>query len=162
MDKKKIDVSVETHKQLNKIKEENGLKTYEETIQFVLKGKEQTEKERLPENPDSVELVLSEAKNDESGKDLQELFSNDNIEKKADISARQVMAISKAKTFADRYDNKVLDDFITRYVIYSVSKERKGRKEFVESFKAKILEPLGLGNMMQGGESNDNTSKTGK
>lgn len=162
MDKKKIDVSVETHERLNKIKEENGLKTYEEVIQFVLKGKEQSLKERLPENPDSIELVLSEAEREDTGKELQELFNNENIEKKADISARQVMAIAKAKTFADRYDNKVLDDFISRYVIYSVSKERKGRKEFVESYKAKILEPLGLGGIMKGGEGNDNTSKEGK
>jgi len=160
MTKKKISVSEKTYESLKKIKEERGLRSYEEALPFF-SGEE--EKEKQIEQPESLELILSEVEGEDTGKELQELFSNENIEKKADISTKQVMALAKAKTFADRYNNKLLDDFIKRYVIYSVSKERKGRKEFVESFKAKILEPLGLGSiMMQGGNSNDNTSKEGK
>lgn len=159
MAKKKISVSEETYEKLKKVKEEKSLRSYEEAIYYLQEERPEAEEAKIP---DSLELVLSEVQGEDAGKDLQELFSNENIEKKADISAKQVMAIAKAKTFADRYGNKVLDDFIKRYVIYSVSKERKGRKEFVESFKAKILEPLGLGAMMQGGGENANTSKEGK
>ncbi|MFW6130271.1 MAG: hypothetical protein ACOC56_03730 [Atribacterota bacterium] len=159
MTQKRITVSEETYKSLQKIKEEKGLNSFEEALSFFPK------EEKIPDenkDPQTLEYVLSETAKEDIGKELQELFSNENIEKKGDISARQVMAIAKAKTFADRYNNNLLDDFIKRYVIYSVSKERKGRKEFVEGFKAKILEPLGMGNIMQGGSNNDSTSKEGK
>ncbi len=147
-----INISKELHDELKRVKSEQGLKTYDEALKAYFEPAEPVTK------ADNLELVLSETKNDES-KDLQELFSNDNIEKKTDLSAKQVMALSKAKTFADRYKNEPLDDFINRFVVYAVSKERKGRKEFVESFKAKILEPLGISNMLGG---NSNASNEGK
>jgi predicted CopG family antitoxin len=158
MTKKKISVSEETYESLKKIKEERGLRSYEEALFFLSGGEE---KEKQIEQPESLELILSEVEGEDTGKELQELFSNDNIEKKADINSRQVMALAKAKTFAERYNNEVLKDFIINYIVYSVSKDRRGRKEFVESFKAKILEPLGLGSLIRG-DDNASTSKEGK
>lgn len=157
MTKRNISVSEETYLKLQKIKEENNLKSFEEAILY-LETKPVQEKSRTEDN---LELVLSEVADEGAGKELQELFSNDNIEKKADINARQVMALARAKTFAERYNNKVLNDFIINYIVYSVSKDRKGRKEFVESFKAKILEPLGLGSLIRS-DDNVSTSKEGK
>lgn len=157
MTKRNISVSEETYLKLQKIKEENNLKSFEETILY-LETQPVQEKSRTV---DSLELVLSEVADEGTGKELQELFSNDNIEKKADINARQVMALAKAKTFAERYNIKVLNDFIINYIVYSVSKDRKGRKEFVESFKAKILEPLGLESLIRS-DDNASTSKEGK
>ncbi len=157
MAKRNIYVSEETYLRLQKIKEENNLKSFEDVILYL-------ESKQVKENAikaDSLELVLSEVANDQAGKELQELFTNDNIEKKGDINARQVMALAKAKTFADRYNIKLLNDFILNYIIYSVSKERKGRKEFVESFKAKLLEPLGLGGLIRS-DDNATTSNKGK
>ncbi len=157
MKKRNISVSEETYLKLQKIKEENNLKSFEEAILY-LETQPVQEKSRTA---DSLELVLSEVADEGTGKELQELFSNDNIEKKGDINARQVMALARAKTFAERYNNKVLNDFIINYIVYSVSKDRKGRKEFVESFKAKILEPLGLGSLIRS-DNNASTSKEGK
>lgn len=157
MRKRSIQVSEGTYLKLQKIKEENNLKSIEDAILYL-------ESESLQEKPrmvDSLELVLSEIADEGVGNELQELFSDDNIEKKADINARQVMALARAKTFADRYNNQILNDFINNYIVYSVSKDRKGRKEFVESFKAKILEPLGLGSLIRS-DDNASTSNKGK
>lgn len=157
MRKRNISISEETYLKLQKIKEENNLKSIEDVILYL----ESKQVKEQPMKTDSLELVLSEVTNDQTGKELQELFSNDNIEKKADINTKQVMALARAKTFADMYNIKRLNDFILNYMAYSVSKDRKGRKEFVESFKAKILEPMGLGSLLRG-EDNVNTSKEGK
>lgn len=92
-----------------------------------------------------LENIFSEFSDEEKESDLKELFSNENIEKKTDLSNNQVLAMTKARIFADRYDNDIIKDFIQAYSTFAVSKERKGRTEFVESYKAKILEPLGLG-----------------
>ena len=157
MAKRNIYVSEETYLKLRKIKEENNLKSFDDAILYL----ESQSMQQMPRMVDSLELVLSEVADDGAGKELQELFSDDNIEKKADINARQVMALAKAKTFADRYNNQILNDFIINYIVYSVSKDRKGRKEFVESFKAKILEPLGLGSLIRS-DDNASTSNKGK
>ena len=137
-----ITVKKDLLERLENLQKENGHKSMSETLEFMLERTESVEKVEL-DNNDSLEVVLSETEQ-ESNQELQELFSNDNIEKKTDLSTRQVVALAKAKTFADRYNNKPLDDFINRFVVYAVSKNRQGRTEFVESFKAKILEPLGM------------------
>lgn len=157
MTKRNIYVSEETYLKLQKIREENNLKSFDEAILY-LESQSMQEKPRMV---DSLELVLSELADEGVGNELQELFSDDNIEKKGDINARQVMALAKAKTFADRYNNQILNDYIYNYIVYSVSKDRKGRKEFVESFKAKILEPLGLGSLIRS-DDNASTSNKGK
>lgn len=157
MRKRSIQVSQETYLKLQKIKEENNLKSFDEAIVY-LECQSMQEKPRMV---DSLELVLSEVVDEGVGNELQELFSDDNIEKKGDINARQVMALARAKTFADRYNNQILNDFINNYIVYSVSKDRKGRKEFVESFKAKILEPIGLGSLIRS-DDNASTSNKGK
>lgn len=157
MTKRNIYVSEETYLKLRKIKEENNLKSFDDAILYL----ESLSMQQMPRMVDSLELVLSELADEGVGNELQELFSDDNIEKKGDINARQVMALAKAKTFADRYNNQILNDFIYNYIVYSVSKDRKGRKEFVESFKAKILEPLGLGSLIRS-DDNASTSNKGK
>ena len=150
-----INISKELYEKIKQEKESKSFNTYSEAVESLLNNEPEIQE---VETADNLELVLAETKQDES-KDLQELFSNENIEKKTDLSAKQVMALAKAKTFADRYKNKPLDDFINRFVTYAVSKERKGRKEFVESFKAKILEPLGLGALTGGAKNENNESK---
>ena len=157
MRKRNIYVSEETYLKLQKIKEENNLKSFEDAILYL----DSQSMQQTPRMVDSLELVLSEVADEGVGNELQELFSDDNIEKKGDINARQVMALARAKTFADRYNNQILNDFINNYIVYSVSKDRKGRKEFVESFKAKILEPLGLGSLIRS-DDNASTSNKGK
>lgn len=157
MTKRNIYVSQETYFKLQKIKEENKLKSFDDVILYL----ESQSIQEKPKTVDSLELVLSEVVDEGVSNELQELFSNNNLEKKGDINARQVMALAKAKTFANRYNNQILNEFINNYIVYSVSKDRKGRKEFVESFRAKILEPIGLGSLIRS-DDNASTSNKGK
>lgn len=93
--------------------------------------------------PISSDIVFED--NAQDGADIGELFNGDDLEKKSDLSPKQILAFSRAKTFADMYGSQTLNEFIKNYLQYSISKNRAGRSEFVEAFKIKVLEPMGLG-----------------
>ena len=161
-----IKVNDKTKERLNEIKEEEGYISFDDVINHILDtpkeppsdfSLESLNVEELAEKKnleDSVELVLSEEGINDDSKDIKVLFDDEDLEKKTDLNKLQVMALSKARTFANRYDSKVLNDFINHYITFSISKDRKGRKEFVESLKVKVLEPLGLGGGF-GGKAED-------
>ena len=63
---------------------------------------------------------------------IEEVFSKKDIEVKTDINGSQVMAFSKGKLYAERYNSSIVSSFVDLISIYSVSKDRKSRKEFKE------------------------------
>ena len=63
---------------------------------------------------------------------IDEVFSKKDIEVKTDINSGQVMAFSKGKLYAERYNSSIVSSFVDLLSIYSVSKDRKSRKEFKE------------------------------
>ncbi|MFW6129916.1 MAG: hypothetical protein ACOC56_01955 [Atribacterota bacterium] len=115
----------------------------------------QNENERLRQqvselqkvNLDNSEPVMFE--DNEKENELKDLFSQEDLEKKTDLSPNQILAFSRAKTLAEEKDVKILNQFLNNYAVYAISKGRKGRKEYVEAFKTKVLEPLGMGGMMK-------------
>jgi len=63
---------------------------------------------------------------------IDEVFSKKDIEVKTDINDPQVIAFSKGKLYANRFNSDIVSEFVDLLSIYSVSKGRKSRKEFKE------------------------------
>lgn len=67
---------------------------------------------------------------------IDEVYSTDNIEVKTDLTKDQIITFTRAKLFHKKFGSDLMLDLITELAIYSVSDDRKGRKEFTEISKA--------------------------
>lgn len=67
-----------------------------------------------------------------------EIFSKKSIQLKTDLNDRQVLAFSRASVFARKYKRPLLKQLIKELSLYSVSRGRKGRKEFENIAKANL------------------------
>jgi hypothetical protein len=114
------------------------------------KGEELSIPEVSIDADDSIESMFrNEQQNNQN--DVKELFHEDKIKARTDLSTRQIKLITKAyylsKITGLREINELLHDFLT----LSVSKDRKSRKEYVEGLKAKIDNGIqASANMMRG------------
>ncbi len=59
-----------------------------------------------------------------------------NIEAKTDLTPQQIVEVCKLKHIAKKYKLTELDVFINNFMILSVSKNRLGRKEFIDAVRA--------------------------
>ena len=62
---------------------------------------------------------------------LKILFDPTDIEMKADLSKKMIGAMARGSIFVDIYNSKVMENFILKHQILSVSDTRKGRGEAV-------------------------------
>ena len=67
---------------------------------------------------------------------LDKAFTTEDIELKTDLTTNQIVQFARARRFADQFSIDVLNKFIYDLSVYSVSKDRKGRKEYVEIAKS--------------------------
>lgn len=67
-----------------------------------------------------------------------EIFSKKSIQLKTDLNDRQILAFSSASVFARKYKRPLLASLVRELSIYSVSRGRKGRKEFENIAKANL------------------------
>lgn len=67
-----------------------------------------------------------------------EIFSKEDIEVKTELNDRQIVAFSRGMIFAKKYNMNLLEGLINQISIYSISKGRKGRKEFENVAKANL------------------------
>ena len=81
-----------------------------------------------PPNP-SVEIF---------GKITKEIYSTKNLELKTELNDAQIMAFSQARAFANKYKVPLLNEFVRNLSKYSISRNRKGRKEFESIAKANL------------------------
>lgn len=58
-----------------------------------------------------------------------------NIEAKTDLTSEQIVEICKLKHIAKKYTLSGITDFIHDFMLLSVSRDRKGRKEFIEALQ---------------------------
>jgi hypothetical protein len=84
----------------------------------------------------------SNARDELQLKIIDEVFSNKDIEVKTDLNTAQIIAFSKGKVFANEFNCDVMSDFVNLISTYSISKNRKSRKEFTDISKA--LNSMGL------------------
>lgn len=67
-----------------------------------------------------------------------EIFSFKKLEAKTDINDAQIMAFSQARAFAKKYKIPLLNELVANISKYSISRGRKGRKEFSDIAKANM------------------------
>lgn len=72
------------------------------------------------------------------GRVTDEIYSKKSIELKTDLNDRQVVAFARANLFARKYRMPLLKGLVREISLYSVSKGRKGRKEFENIAKANL------------------------
>lgn len=72
---------------------------------------------------------------------IDEVFSTKDIQVKTDLTVRQIKAFAKGEIFAEEYNCDIMKKLCNKMMILSVSKDRKGRKEFTEISKS-IQAPL--------------------
>jgi len=92
---------------------------------------------KLPSIDELNNILQNEVKDDKTELDvLKELFTLKNVETKTELSTQQIILINQKRAIAKLigFDklNIVLDDFM----FLMISKERKGRSEFVDGFKS--------------------------
>lgn len=67
---------------------------------------------------------------------IDEVYSTDNIEVKTDLTPDQIIAFTRGKLYHKKFGSELMLNTVNELAIYSVSKDRKGRKEFTEISKA--------------------------
>ena len=67
---------------------------------------------------------------------IDEVYSTENIEVKTDLTQDQIITFTRAKLFHKKFGSELMLELVNELAIYSVSKDRKGRKEFTEISKA--------------------------
>lgn len=72
------------------------------------------------------------------GKITKEIYSVKNLELKTEVNDAQIMAFSQARAFANKYKVPLLAEFVKNISKYSISRNRKGRKEFESIAKANL------------------------
>ena len=65
-----------------------------------------------------------------------QIYDFENIEVKTELNAHQINIFTKALTFADIYNLPVIENFVNRFMILSLSKDRKSRKEMTDIAKS--------------------------
>lgn len=67
---------------------------------------------------------------------LEEIYSTNNIDLKTDLNQKQINAITKGKLFANTYNCQIMMDLCNLHETLLISKNRAGRKEFIEMSKS--------------------------
>ena len=95
---------------------------------------------------DTIEQMFkNEAINNQN--DVKEIFAEDKVKARTDISPRQVRLITKAFYLAEITGMKEIHSILKDFLTLSISKDRKSRIEYVEGLKAKIDNALQQGAM---------------
>jgi hypothetical protein len=79
-----------------------------------------------------------------------ELLTGDDIDLKTELNHKEIIAASRLLFMSERYEMPVFTHFVTNYLRLKVSKDRKGRREYIEGLHAeekkeagRDLSPLG-------------------
>lgn len=100
---------------------------------------------------DTIETMMRQEQASQQD-NVKELFHEDKVKARTDLSTRQIKLLTKAfylaKLTGMKDINKLLQDFMT----LSISKDRKSRVEYVEGLKAKIDNAIQQGSMQLRGQ----------
>jgi hypothetical protein len=93
--------------------------------------------------PTDDEFILDKMLSDDGNKKevrdldvLKELFTKKDIESKTELSVGQVILMNQKRTIAKLLDWESLDNCLNDFMVLMVSKDRRGRAEFVDGFKS--------------------------
>jgi len=83
-----------------------------------------------------IEQFLENTSSDDE-KVIKELLNlKTNVEAKTELNHEQIVEVCKLKHIAKKYKLTPLSDFIKDFMILSVSKDRKGRKEYIQALQS--------------------------
>jgi len=77
--------------------------------------------------------------------DVKELFHEDKVKARTDLSARQIKLITKAYYMVKLTGMKDLNKLLLDFMTLRISDKRQSRKEFVEGLKARIENDINKG-----------------
>jgi hypothetical protein len=105
-------------------------------------------------NIDSSDSIEDMFRNEQTANqnDIKELFHEDRVKARTDISQRQVKLITKAFYLAEITGMKEIHSILKDFLVLSISKDRKSRLEYVEGLKAKIDNSLQQSAMQMRGQ----------
>lgn len=72
----------------------------------------------------------------ETRNDSGRLLEKDDVEMKTELNDKEILTISKLRFVSDRYEVPALRDFTDNLMILKVSRNRKGRTEFIQGLHA--------------------------
>lgn len=76
-----------------------------------------------------------------------ELFDSNDIEVKSELTAEQVIILTRLELISERikrkYQTKIIDTVINKFLKFQISKDRQSRTEFVNAFQSKNDEKMG-------------------
>ena len=90
---------------------------------------------------DSIEQMFRTEQNNNQH-EVKELFHEDKVKARTDISQRQVKLITKAFYLAQITGMKEIYGILNDFLVLSISKDRKSRAEYVEGLKARIEQAM--------------------
>ena len=68
----------------------------------------------------------------------EQIYNKVDIELKTELNDRQILAFASAKSFSEKFNIPVISEIVDSISVYSVSRSRKGRKEFENIAKANL------------------------
>ena len=95
---------------------------------------------------DTIENMMR-SEQSASQDNVKELFHEDKVKARTDLSTRQVKLITKAFYLAKLTGMKEINILLQDFMTLSISKDRKSRLEYVEGLKAKIDNAIQQGAM---------------
>jgi len=108
---------------------------------------------KLKPTPKTTGLIFGDSHKDEDvqvfndaykEKMIDEVYSRADVELKSDLNNAEIIAITKGKLFAKTFSCPIISDLCDTLLTLKISKDRKGRKEFVtiaSSLIAPQIEP---------------------
>ena len=94
---------------------------------------------------DSIESMFRNEQNANQN-DVKELFHEDKVKARTDISQRQIKLITKAYYLAEITGMKQIKHILNDFLTLSISKDRKSRAEYVTALQSKMAQDLAQGN----------------
>jgi hypothetical protein len=112
--------------------------------------KVQSEKSKVLPTPLSTDVFFPEEKqiiqNDLTDqfklKMVEEVYSTTDVELKTDLNNAEIIAITKGKLFSKTFNTPIISELCLTLMELKISKDRKGRKEFVEIAKSLLTPTL--------------------
>lgn len=86
---------------------------------------------------DTIENMFRNEQNSMQN-DVKELFSEDRVKARTDISMRQIKLITKAYYMAQITEMPEIHGLLKDFLLLSISKDRKSRQEFVQGLQSRL------------------------
>lgn len=105
--------------------------------------------EEIPISVDDNDTIENMFRSEQSAmqNDVKELFHEETVKARTDLSSRQIKLVTKAYLLAKLTGIKDISSILKDFLTLRISDSRQSRKEYVEGLKAKIESDINKGMM---------------